>query len=58
MTVVTLLILAVVLAVFSTVIAFVRIRRQARVANWRAEGARAVPVTRHDLPIRPRSTSR
>jgi hypothetical protein len=50
-TVITLLTFAIALAIFTSVLGFVRMRRQARVARWRAEGANAVPVTHFDLPI-------
>jgi hypothetical protein len=48
---ITLMSFAIALAMLTSVLGFVRMRRQARVARWRAEGANAVPVTHFDLPV-------
>ena len=42
-------VLAVFLALFGSLWSFLRIRRAARVARWRTQGATAVPVHRGDL---------
>jgi hypothetical protein len=56
-TVITLLVLAIALAIVTSVLSFVRMRRQAQVTRWRAEGANAVPVTHFDLPVTPRAST-
>ena len=49
MATIVLLVLALFLALFGSLWSWLQIRRAARVARWRAQGATAVPVHRGDL---------